>query len=274
MVGVVIGYRDYLTNTGIRIFVVATYFWPMPQIRYLLADDDALCRELVVQYLQDYPKTECVKICEDAREALDYLQDHEVDLLILDVEMPGLSGVQLVKSLRKLPYILLISSHSSYALDAFDIDAVDFIKKPVTPERLYRGIEKTRELMRTRSLLEGIEAVKIQDSDHFFIREDNAFVRIRFEEVLYFESLADFVKIHLSNGKEKLALVNLKNLEQQIPSQHFVRISRSHMVNIHYVDSLNVNHLILGKIQLSIGAQYAEQVTQAIVGNNALKRRV
>lgn len=263
-----------MTDSGIRLFMVATYIWPMPHIRYLLADDDALCRELVFQYLQDYPKTECIKICEDAREALEFLQEQDVDLLILDVEMPRLSGVQLVKSLRKLPYIILISSHSNYAMDAFDLDAVDFIKKPITPERLYRGIEKTRELMRTRSLLAGQEGIQIQDTDHFFIREDNAYVRIRYEEVLYFESLADFVKIHLSHGKEKLALVNLKNLEQQVPAQHFVRISRSHMVNIQYVDSLNVNHLILGKIQLSIGAQYAEQVTQAIVGNNALKRRV
>jgi DNA-binding LytR/AlgR family response regulator len=241
---------------------------------YVLADDELIYRELVQQYLSAIPDLICLKVCENAFEVNAFLVTSEPDLLILDVEMPGLSGLNLVKSLSKMPYVIFISSHPNYALDAFEVDAVDFIKKPIPPERLLRAIEKVRQLIKVRKAMAHQENFKTHDNDSFFIREDGAFVRIKYNEVLYVESLSDFVKLHLVDGTEKLVLVNLKNLEQQLPTSQFLRISRTFMVNKQQVTSVGNGSVHLNKIQLPIGVTYAETIVSSIVGDQAIKRHI
>jgi len=246
----------------------------MNTIQFILADDELIYQELVLQYLQPMPDLHCIQVCKNALEVYKTLQSESPDLLILDVEMPGLTGFQLVRSLHKLPYIIFISSHPQYAADAFEVDAVDFIKKPIPPERLLRAIEKVRNLMNVKRAMANLESFKRSDDDSFFIREDNAFVRIQHDEVLFIESLNDFVKIHLIDGTDKLVLVNLKNMEQQLPSSQFLRISRSYIVSKQRVTAVTNEGVQLGKIHLPIGVTYTERVMQNIIGGSAIKRHV
>ena len=246
----------------------------MLALTYILADDEALYRELAQQYLSASPNLTCLKICENAIEVNYCLQEIQPDFLLLDIDMPGLSGLSLVKSLAKKPYVIFISSHSNFAAEAFEVDAIDFIKKPISQDRLLRAVEKVRHLVKVKELLQGETGFKNSDDNSFFIREDSAFVRIRYQEVLYIESLIDFVKIHFEDGSEKLVLVNLKNLEQQLPDNSFMRISRSLMVHVQKVSALHNGSIMLGNIQLPIGASYANKVIQTIVGNKVIKRYV
>lgn len=246
----------------------------MIRINYVMADDEPLYLELLTQYLEGVPGLQCIGRCQHAQEVLAVLQSEEPDLLILDVEMPTLNGLQLVRSLRKLPYVIFISSHPEYAMDAFDVDAVDFIKKPIPPERLLRAIEKVKHLMTVKQAMADMESFKPSGTDGFFIREDNTYARIRHDDVLYIESLTDFVKIHLLDGSEKLALVNLKNMEQQLPSGKFLRISRSYIIHKEKVTAVSNEGVQLGKIHLPIGVTYTEKVVQHIIGQSAIKRHL
>ncbi len=246
----------------------------MRNISYIIADDELIYCELLQQYLLAVPDIICLNVCENALEVNKHLQLEKPDLLILDIEMPGLSGLQLVKSLDKQPYIIFISSHPEYALDAFEVDAIDFIKKPIPPERLMRAVEKVRSLLTMKDAFEHQESFQKNDATSFFIREDSAYVRVNYDEVLFFESLTDFVKIYVEHGKEKMVLVNLKNLLQQLPDELFLRISRTHIVNKKRIVSVTKESVFIGKIQLPVGITYADKIIESVVGNTSIKRHI
>ena len=241
-------------------------------ITYILADDDELYREYTLQQLNDIPGLECLSVCENALATREQLQDHQPDLLILDVEMPGLSGIQLAKSIKQLPLTIFITSHPNYAADAYELDAVDYLVKPVQPERLLRAIDKVRLLAGIKANTAPGEAFQQKDEESFFIKDKNVFLRIAYADVLYAESLGDFVNIFLQNGEKKIALVSMKNLEQQLPAQQFIRVSRSHLINRQKVTAVDSDAVYLNKLQLPIGKTYAEDVMNAIIGNQAIKR--
>ena len=242
------------------------------EITYLIADDDPMYREVTQQQLSIIPNLKCLAESESAVEASKILQTILPDLLILDVEMPGLSGIQLAKSLTKLPLIIFISSHATYAADAFEVDAIDYLIKPVSIERIMRAIEKARTLLEMKNSIALHEGFKKENNDSFFIKDKNAFVRIHNNEVLYIESLGDFVNIFLENGQKKIALVSMKNIELQLPSSDFIRVARTHIVNKQKITSIDTNTVMLGKIQLNIGKTYADSVLQTVMGGSTIKR--
>ncbi len=241
-------------------------------LTYIMADDDPVYREITIQQLQLIPNLECLAVCEDAVSANAEIKKLSPELLILDVEMPGLTGIQLAKSLTQIPLIIFISSHSHYAIDAFEVDAIDYLVKPVAAERLMRAVEKARALTEMKRSTTAQEAFKLSTDNTFFIKEKNAFTRISYNDVLYIQSLGDFVNIFLQDGEKKIALVSLKNLEQQLPAMQFVRIARTHMVNKQKITSIDSSFISLGKLQLPMGKTYAEDVMKAVIGNSAIKR--
>lgn len=244
---------------------------PYP-LTYILADDDEMYRDYTLEQLDTIGGLECLAICENAlitREKLGHLKP---DLLILDVQMPGLSGIQLAKSLKQLPFTIFITSHTNYAVDAFELDVVDYLVKPVQTDRLLRAIDKVRALAELKATTNPTEAFQQKDDTSFFIKDKNTFLRIAYSEVVYAESLGDFVNLYLQNGDKKIVLVSLKNLELQLPAALFIRISRTHMVNKQKVTAIDNELVHIGKIQLHIGKTYAETVIQNIIGNQAIKR--
>jgi DNA-binding LytR/AlgR family response regulator len=241
-------------------------------ITYILADDDPLYREVTLQQLQLIPDLNCLAVCESAIEAKTQLEEQFPDLLILDVEMPGLTGIQLAKSLTRLPLIIFISSHATYAADAFDVDAIAYLVKPAPPEKLLRAIDKAKMLVEMKSAIAANEGFKTAPDNSFFIKDKNAFIKVHYADVLYIESLGDFINIFLQNGEKKIALVSMKNVEQQLPSTSFVRISRTHIVNKEKVTAVDNGNIYLNKLQLHIGKTYTDSVMQAVIGNAAIKR--
>ncbi len=241
-------------------------------LNFIIADDDAVYRELTLQQLALLPNLNCMAVCDSALAVHTALQSQEPDLLVLDVEMPGLSGIELAKSLRKLPMIIFISSHSKYAADAFDVDALDYLVKPVPQHRLMRAIEKARQLQEIKQNTPGNTGFKTDTDQSFFIKDKNSYIRIQFNEVLYIESLGDFVNIFLVNGEKKIALVNLKSLEQQLPAELFIRISRTYMVQKEKITAIDSGNVSLGKIVLPMGKTYADAALQQVTGKNTIRR--
>jgi two-component system, LytTR family, response regulator len=241
-------------------------------ITFILADDDALYREYSLRQLNSIPGLQCLCVCEDAITTREALQSNTPDLLVLDVEMPGLSGIQLARSLKNLPLTIFITSHPSYAVEAFELDAVDYLVKPVSPERMLRAIDKVKMLAEIKTSTAPGEGFQQKDSESFFIKEKSAFVRVTYADVLYAASLGDFVTIFLQSGEKKIVLVSMKNLEQQLPAALFIRISRTHIVNRQKVTAVETDAVRIDKIQLPVGKLFAETVVNSIVGTQAIKR--
>jgi DNA-binding LytR/AlgR family response regulator len=244
----------------------------MSVMTYLIADDDPIYLAATLEQLSIIPNINCKAVCKTTLEACAYLHDDMPDLLILNVEMPGLTGIQLAKTLTKSPFLIFISSCPHYAVEAFEVDAVDYLVKPVSTEKMMRAIEKVRVLAEMKRIMTLQGGFKSAEENSFFIKEKNSFLRIHYEEVTYIESLGDFINIFLENGKKKIALVSLKNIELQLPAKAFIRISRTHIVNKQKITALDTSSISLNKIQLNVGKSYAEVVLQAVMGNNAIKR--
>ncbi|RYY68566.1 MAG: response regulator transcription factor [Chitinophagaceae bacterium] len=244
----------------------------MVTLNYIIADDDELYREVITQQLELIPGLECLASCSSAIEASSSVREKNPDLLILDVEMPGLTGIDFVKTLTRLPLVIFISSHPTYAVDAFDLDAVDYLVKPVSTMRLMKSIEKAKTLSELKKSTPDGEGFKSSNEQSFFIKEKNAFIKINYEDVLYIQSLGDFVNIFLTNGEKKIVLVSMKNIEQQLPGNVFLRISRTHIVNKDKITAVETSMIALGKLQLPVGKTYNDTVIKAVVGNTAVKR--
>lgn len=241
-------------------------------LTYIIADDDEIYRDFTLDQLSQISDLQCLAICENALETRERLQIHSPDFLVLDIEMPFLSGMALVKSLKEIPLVIFITSHQNYAADAFELDAVDYLVKPVSPERMLRAIDKVKTLASLKKNTNREDAVKTKDEDSFFVKDKNIYHKILYDEVIYAQSLGDFTYIFTENGEKKIALATLKSLEMQLPKDKFLRISRTHLVNLKKITAIDTEIVHLNKIQLSIGKTYTEIVANTVLGKQVIKR--
>lgn len=241
-------------------------------INYIIVDDDELQIDFLQMQLDNMEELHCLAVCTNAFDARKKIIEHRPDLLILDIEMPELSGIQLVKSMKEVPAVIFVTSHTGYAVDAFDVEAIDYIIKPVATERLIRAIDKVKKL-KTSPALNVPEAELSFDSDAFFTRDKNTYIKTAYKDVLYIESSGNFSFIHTTDNNKQIVLANLAKMEEQMPGNLFIRISRSFIINKQYVKSINTEQIQLQDIYLNIGKQYAEKVLAAIIGKNVIKRK-
>lgn len=244
------------------------------KINYILADDDELSREYLIQLLDNITELNCMAVCKSAFETRDQLQIHQPDFLLLDVEMPGLSGIQLAKSLKNPPLTVFITSHSKFAADAFELDAVDFIVKPVVIERLLRTIEKIKMFLNTRANYDPSDHFTVNDSNSFFIKEKHIHLRYAYADLVYTEAIGDFINFHFEDGTKKIVLASVKSLEQQLPAGNFIRINRGQIINSTKVSSFDsqANVLHAGKLQFTIGKSYIAQVKNNFINRQTIHR--
>ena len=217
----------------------------------LIVDDHAIARRTVSHLLQIEPSLKLVAECENASEAYRNLAVHKIDLLLLDIEMPGISGIELVKGLGEArPLIIFISAKKDHAAEAFDLNVVDFITKPITPDRFLKAITKAKEVYNSSNLFLGNK----QD-DFVFIRDAGVIRRIRLDEINYLEAQGDYVKIY-QNEKTYAVHSSLKSIEEKLPAKIFIRVHRSFIVNISRVDTVEGNTLIMHKNFVPVSDAY------------------
>ena len=243
------------------------------QMKIILADDDPVFREHLRLLLLPLKELTVAAVFEDAFSCLQYLQQHSVDLALLDVEMPGLSGIELAKSLSVKPLFIFITSHPGYAVDGFEVEAIDYVVKPIQKERLYKALQKARQILQLQAAAaQPVAAVAQQEDAFIFVKEKNDYIKIELSQIVYAEALSDFVHIHLQNGQKHLVLVNLKNLEPQLKADYFLRISRTHLINIRKVTALRHHQVELEGLSLPIGKSYVETVEAALLKDRTIRR--
>jgi DNA-binding LytR/AlgR family response regulator len=236
-------------------------------IRYIIVDDDEMQAEMLRMQLKPISGFDCIGVCFNAFDAKKIIEELRPDLLILDIEMPELSGIQLAKSMKEVPAVIFVTSHLGYAVDAFEVEAVDYLVKPVATERLIRALDKAKTAINKRETM-NLSA----EDDSFFIRDKNAFVKIAYDDVLYIEVSGNFSMIHTAGNEVKIALVSLSKMETQLPSERFVRISRTIIVNKQHIKSVSFEEVLIGSETLAVGGKYAENVLNIVVGDNIVKR--
>jgi DNA-binding LytR/AlgR family response regulator len=188
----------------------------------------------------------------DGLEALSYLKNNKVELVFSDIDMPDLSGIELLKSLKQPPAFIFISSHSEHAAEGFNLDVIDFIVKPVKIERLIKAVDKAIAFLdQNQSHSTEIDfAPKEAEMDFFFIKENNIHIKVNVDDVLYIESMGDFSKIIVKDNKSHMVLISLKNLEKQLSPLKFMRVHKQFMVNLAHIVSIANADLKLSNQQL------------------------
>ncbi|WP_151087820.1 LytR/AlgR family response regulator transcription factor [Hymenobacter baengnokdamensis] len=242
---------------------------PASSLRCAVLDDDPLSCDLVASYVGRVPALALHGTFAQPMAAFEFLNRTPIDLLISDIELPGLSGLELVRSLRQPPLVLFLTSHPEYALPTYELDAVDFLVKPLTFPRFLRAIDKALRLHAGQSWAEAAPPA----DDTFFIRTEQQFLRLRCAEVAYAEAMGDFVKVHLLSGAVHVTLVSLKHFEEQLPAHCFLRTHRSFLVNATHINAVTADEVRLGPtLTVPLGQSFREGVLAQVVQQRLVSR--
>jgi DNA-binding LytR/AlgR family response regulator len=239
----------------------------MTTIRCVALDDEPLALNVLVNYIEQTPDLLLVEKFTNPMKALLYLNNNEVDLLFVDIQMPDLSGMQLISELKKKPVLIFTTAYSEYAVDSFKVDAIDYLLKPIDFPDFERAVNKAKDWIYTkRSSALNIQANK----DFLFIKSEYKIIRINFEDIKYIQGMSEYVKIHLSNAKPIMSLISLKSLEAQLPESKFMRVHKSYIVNLQKINMIERNEIVYddGTV-IPVSAQYKEAF-QAFLDKNFL----
>ncbi|GHF91368.1 LytR/AlgR family response regulator transcription factor [Thalassotalea marina] len=224
-------------------------------IKVVLLDDESHVTELLTQYCNSIEAIELKACFSNPADALHYINTHDIDLLVSDINMPLISGLDVVKSLTKQIKVIFITAHSEYAVDAYEVDVVDYIVKPVLLPRFVKAIGKVQQALNAQTPTQNT----VNQPRYIFVKDSGIKKRILLDDILYLHAQGDYTEIFLNSGKLFL-LGNLSSFEQSLPSQEFIRIHRSIIVNIAKVDAIDKDHLMIGNIDLTIGKTYRSTI--------------
>jgi len=241
----------------------------------LIVDDNEIERDAIELHLKKIPSLKITAVCKDGVDAAAILANKGVDIVFSDIDMPELSGMALLKSLKKKPLFIFITSYSQYAAESFDLDALDFVVKPATFERLLRATNKAVEYLELRknagqSVGDSIKSFDSYD-DYFFFRETKGITKLNYKDVIYFESMGDFSKIYTASEKH-IILVGLKNLEKQLP-EYFSRVHKQYIINLNHISTVTAHEVHLTENNIvPISAVSRQELLDRIIDKRTLSR--
>jgi two-component system, LytTR family, response regulator len=229
-------------------------------LRCLLVDDEPLALELLESYVSKTPSLQLSGKCSSAFEAMEFMESNEVDLLFLDIQMPGLTGLELSKNLMDGPRVIFTTAFEQYALQGFKVDALDYLLKPVSYPEFLASVNKAKRWFELQDRQRGQET-----RNSIFVKTDYKLVQIDLNQILYIEGLKDYVKI-FTEGSDKaiLSLMSMKSLEENLPESRFMRVHRSFIVNLEKIKTIERNRIIFGKEFIPISENYKDKFQKFI----------
>jgi DNA-binding LytR/AlgR family response regulator len=234
----------------------------MTTIKTLLVDDEFLALNLLEEFVKKIPELEIVDKVKSPVKALDILNREPVDLLFLDIQMPTLSGTDMLKTLQNPPITIFTTAYADYAVEAFGLNAIDYLLKPFSFERFLQAVNKAKERLLFNRSATGI-FLPAQSKDFFTAKVDGKLVKIRFNEILFIEGLKEYVRIVCKDARH-VTLESLKNLEQLLPEDNFIRVHKSFIIAKDKVQQLNGHMLEIGKHKIPISRSKREEVVEWI----------
>lgn len=230
-------------------------------IRCLAVDDEKWALDLLEDNIRHVPYLELARRCKNTREAAEALYAEKIDLIFLDVQMPGLNGLQFIQTLPEPPMIILVTAYEQYALEGFNLSVVDYLVKPVALERFVKACNKAKALFDLRHLK--TNASVDQGPDHFFVNVEYSLVKIIFSDILYVEGLKDYIKIHLSSAtRPVITRMSLKSIEEKLPSDKFLRTHKSFIVAIDKITSVKRDFVCIKEAEIPVSETYKESIAR------------
>lgn len=225
-------------------------------INCLIVDDEPLSRDVLKTYCADHPELEIVGICKDAFEAMAAMEKQTVDLIFLDVNMPKLSGVNFYKSLNQKPAVVFTTAYPEFAVEGFELDAVDYLLKPFSFERFVKAVNKVKDKSQTAN-------TSANSADYILLKADKKIYRTPYDDILFMESLGDYVKVYL---KDKVLIVTttLKRLVEELPATEFIRTHKSFIINKSKLEYIEGNQIKIRDQFITIGQSYREEVLKGL----------
>lgn len=238
----------------------------MPEsIPCIIVDDEPVAREILESHLSQIKAVKVVASCKSAIEAFNVINSQPVGLIFLDINMPEISGLSFAKSINKNIRIIFTTAYREYAVDGFDLQAVDYLLKPISFERLLQSINK---YLDENTPVKSYEPVEImpEKNESFFVRSDRKMIKICYTDICYIESLSDYVKIHLCD-KTVVTRDTIANIESKLPQTDFVRVHRSFIVSLRRIDSFTSEYVEIGRKQIPISRSYKKEVLDKLEEN-------
>lgn len=239
----------------------------MNKIQCIIIEDERPAQEILKSFLSRVEWIELKGVFDDAISAIEYLNNHEPDLIFLDIQMPSLTGIDFLKVATSLPQVIITTAYSQYAVDAFELDVRDYLVKPFSFERFLKAVNRVAAKPDAKQVLQ-ISNSESTSSSFAFFNVNKTMVKVNFSEVLYVESMREYVYIHTSTSKV-ITKMGIGEMEK-ILSNGFIRIHRSFLVNQQKVTSYNAEEIFIGKVSLPIGPNYKKSI-EAVFGKMSVQ---
>lgn len=239
-------------------------------INVIIVDDEPLALDVLETYIDKIPDLNLVKKCSNALEANTALKEHDIDLMFLDIQMPQLTGIDFLRTLATPPKVIFTTAYANYAVEGFELNAVDYLLKPISLDRFMKAVNKAQEQISLENKDAAPTAADGDGEDYIFVKADKKLIKINYSDIVYIEGLKDYVIIRLNNSRV-ITLQTMKSLEKKLPVSIFKRIHRSYIVNIQHIQAVQGNMVeVIEKNQakhIPIGKNYREELLEIINKN-------
>ena len=231
----------------------------------IAVDDENLALDLIEDNIMKVPFLNLVKRCKNAFEAMEVLQSQDIDLIFLDIQMPGITGVQFLQSLTNSPMVIFVTAYKQYALEGYNLNVIDYLLKPIDFERFLKAVNKASELHNLKHKAVTPEPVSEGKNSTIFVNADYSLVKVKIEEITYIEGLKDYIKIHLnSSTKPIVTRMTMKSIEEKLPSSEFFRVHKSFIISLDKIESIRNLKIKIGNAQVPVSESYSEEFFKLI----------
>lgn len=238
-------------------------------IKCMIIDDEPLARKGLKEYIADAGFLELVAEFDNALKATDMLNKGEVQLLFLDIQMPKITGLEFFKTLQQPPPVIFTTAYPQFALDGFEVNALDYLVKPISFERFLKAAMKAKEYYEIRE--KNLPATAGSTADYFFIKADNKLVKLFFDDILFAEALQNYVVIYTAD-KKYITYLTFKSVEDYLPADKFIKTHKSYIVAASKIDSIEGNDIRIGQHHIPISRNLKDEVMEKLVNNRFLRR--
>lgn len=240
-------------------------------LKCIIVDDESLARKLLEANIQQLPFLELVGVCKNPFEAMALLQDQQIDLMFLDIQMPGMLGTKFLQGLREKPLVIFVTAYANYAVESYDLDVVDYLMKPVSMERFTKACYKALDQKQKNDVLtnKSVDASsKKNDPTVFYVNSEYALVKVVMENITHIESMKDYIKIYLTTStKPIITKITLKSIEEKLNSNIFLKVHKSFIVNLQKIDSIRSQNIFIGAHSIPVSDAHFDALMKSVNQN-------